>query len=83
LQRFPREWNRLVAHRAIDVRTIREGLSPARHRAIGIEHRRSLERTYGFLVVEVEKQHHPLVKITLGLRRLRRNLVMMAADAVE
>jgi hypothetical protein len=34
-------------------------------------------------MVEVEEQHHPLVKVTLRLRGARRDLVVMAADILE
>jgi len=65
------------------VRAVGVGDAPPRHRAIGINLRRGLERADGFLVVEGKEQNQPLIEITLRELGARGDRMMMIAEAIE
>ncbi len=83
LERGPGERRGFVGHRAVDVRPVRVGLAPVRHRAVGIEFGDGAEGADRLLVVEVEEQYHALVEVALSERRRGRDGVVMAADVLE
>ena len=83
LQCIPGLGRGLLVHRHVDVGAPGVGHAPPRHRAIGIDQGRCLERANRLGVIEAVKQDESLVEVALRQLRFRRDGMMMAAQIVE